>query len=162
MGARRRQFTLRAILWLTAKAACLLAVMAPWGSWHALGTLAIWLAAELAFISSPDRKVPIWAAAAFALARMLLAITTCEVLLTAVTLADIARGATQLQALGDLFALFVGLTILLCFIFLASLAGCVIAAISWRWDRRARWFVYLGGGYVVSWIALAIVLNLTV
>lgn len=33
---------------------------------------------------------------------------------------------------------------------LLSIASCILAAVSWRWDRRARWLVYLNGGYLAT------------
>ncbi|HEX7380240.1 MAG TPA: hypothetical protein VF278_24200 [Pirellulales bacterium] len=161
----RYQFSVRALLAFTAKCACLLAVLRfvddTLAVAVALPVLVVWMPFELAVSRRCDPRVPRAVAALFLLARMLF-VYGCSLVVLAATIFLISLTWTkpvpfsQALAAGMLMVVCVGASML------ASLASCILAAVAWRWDRRARWLVYVSGGYVAAMLAFLGVIELLI
>lgn len=164
-GQPRYQFTVHSLLTFTAKCGCLLSIMLMSDETAlaavALPVLAVWMPFELV-LSRPDvPRVPWAVSGVFFSARMALVYGCCLVALAAAMFGvslTWPRPWTASQTIGVGF----GIPMLLGGAALAALASGIAAAIAWRWDRRARWLVYINGGYLAIFAAVLGVIELLI
>lgn len=159
----RYQFSVRALLAFTAKCACLLAFLRFFGDTLAVATalpvLVAWMPFELAASRQRDPRVPRAVAALFLLARMLF-VYGCSLVVLAATAFLISLTWTKPVPFSKSLGVAMLIAVSVEAAMLASLASCILAAVAWRWDRRARWLVYVSGGYVVVMLAFVGVIEL--
>lgn len=161
--ASRYQFTLRSLLTFATKCGCLLSLFLlsdeRLGAVIALPIVLIWMPFELAISQAREPHIPRAVSGLFLLARMAFVYATCLATFATVLILC-SLGWARPWSLGQSFVVAFGVTMLFGGAALLSLASCLLAAVSWRWDRRARWLVYLNGGYLATTAAVLAVMSL--
>lgn len=161
--ASRYQFTLCSLMTFAAKCGCLLSLLLlsddTLGAVIALPVFAIWMPFELAISQAREPHIPRVVSGLFLLARMAFVYAACLATFATVLICC-SLGWTRPWSVGQGFVVVFGVTVLLGCAALLSLASCILAAVSWRWDRRARWLVYLNGGYLATTAAVFGVMRL--
>lgn len=161
--ATRYRFTLRSLLAFAAKCGCLQLLFRLSDDTLvgavAVPVLLVWMPFELAFSQSREPHVPRAASGAFLLARMSFVYAAC-LAASATVLILYSLGWARPWPVGQSFVIAFGVTMLFGCAALISLASSILAAVSWRRDRRARWLVYLNGGYLATTAAVLGVMSL--
>jgi hypothetical protein len=157
------QFTLRSVLTFAAKCGCLLSLFLlsdeRLAAVAALPVFAVWMPFELAISQAREPRIPMVVLGLFLLGRMAFVYATCLAALATLLILR-SLGWTRPWSVGQSFVVAFGVTMLFGCAALLSLASCILAAVSWRWDRRARWLVYLNGGYLATTAAVLGVMSL--
>lgn len=161
--ASRYQFTLRSLLTFATKCGCLLSLFLlsddRLGAVVALPIFLIWMPFELAISQGREPRVPWAVSALFLLARMAFVYAACLAAFATVLILH-SFGWTRPWSVGQSFVFAFGVAMLFGCAALISVASCILAAVSWRWDRRARWLVYLNGSYLATTAAVLGVMSL--
>jgi hypothetical protein len=114
---------------------------------------------ELAISQAREPRIPRAVSGLFLMARLAFMYAVCLVAIATVLILR-SLSWTRPWSVGQSFVVTFGVAMLFGCAALLSFASCVLAAVSWRWDRRARWLVYLNGGYLATTAAALGVLSL--
>lgn len=161
--ASRYQFTLRSLMTFAAKCGCLLSLFLlsddRLSAVIALPVFAVWMPFELAVSQAGEPHVPRVVSGLFLVARMAFVYAACLAAFGTVLILCSLRW-TRPWSVGQSFVVAFGVAMLFGCAALLSLASCILAAVSWRWDRRARWLVFFNGGYLAATAAVLGVMSL--